>query len=114
VEKENNNPKMTEKGGYIIKEWQLLEYSTVPFGANEKTPMIGLKSLADALDFETLYKSIETMLSLPYSDDRKRQIEQRLKLLSTNKDQSTNGPQNAPAAPLAQKPDYSILKQIKF
>jgi len=110
----NGMPVLTEKGGFTIKEWQLLEYSTVPFGANEKTPMIGLKSLADAMDFETIFKSIETMLSLPYSDDRKRDIDKLLKLLSTNKDQSTNGPATPPAAPLAQKPDYSILKTIKF
>jgi HK97 family phage prohead protease len=100
--------------GYIVKEWHLLEYSTVPFGANENTPMIGLKSLENAFDFEAIFKGLETMLALPYSDDRKRNIDKLLKLLSTNKDQSTNGPATPPVAPLAQNPDYSILKTIKF
>ena len=66
-----------------ITEWKLWEFSTLThWGSNENTPMLGMKSL------------LETMIGRPYSDKRKKEIEDFLESLTKDEepDESTPSP----------------------
>lgn len=59
------------KGVRTISEWKLWEFSTLThWGANENTPLLGIKSTLETMGNNT-----------NYSDERKRQIEQTQKAL---------------------------------
>lgn len=59
------------KGVRTISEWKLWEFSTLThWGANENTPLLGIKSRLEEMGNNT-----------NYSDERKRQIEQTQKAL---------------------------------
>lgn len=74
-----------------VQEWKLWEYSTLyTWGANDQTPMLGIKSLSDipdAIDWLEI-----KMRKGNYTDDRFKEIEKHLfilRSLSTEPDAST-------------------------
>lgn len=74
-----------------VYEWKLWEYSTLTgWGANERTPMLGIKSLDD---FAEAVQWLELKLKKGnYTDDRFREIEKQLiiiRSLCTEPDDST-------------------------
>lgn len=72
--------KVQEKDERKVYEWKLWEYSTLyTWGANENTPMLGIKSLADipdAIDWLEI-----KMRKGNYSDERFKEIEKQLYIL---------------------------------
>lgn len=62
-----------------VAEWKMWEYSTLTaWGANEKTPMIALKSMNDELDF------LNIMLRKgDYTDERFKEIETQINKLKS-------------------------------
>jgi HK97 family phage prohead protease len=69
-----------QKDKRIVKEWRLWEYSTLSsWGANENTPMLGIKS---AKDFADSIDWLDIMLRKgDYTDERFKQIELQIKTL---------------------------------
>lgn len=90
-----------------VTEWKMWEYSTLTaWGANERTPMIALKSMNDELDF------LNIMLRKGnYTDEKFKQIEtqiNKLKSLLTEPDLST------PAEPIDWKSvSDTFIKTLK-
>ena len=66
----DHNP--NEHGGITVKEWRLLEYSTVAFGANEFTPTYEIKN---EMDVQKALQIVEKLAKLDYSDETKKQIQ---------------------------------------
>jgi len=67
-----------DSGIRTITEWKLWEFSTLTsWGANENTPLLGIKSMDELKDLIT-----EMSNNSRYSDDRKRAIENTHKALS--------------------------------
>ena len=64
----------------LVKEWQMLEMSTVLWGANEKTPLVDIKSLED---INSTIALLEKMLKGNYSDERYKQIELTLNVIKS-------------------------------
>lgn len=72
--------KRDEKDQNVIKEYKLWEYSTLTsWGANEKTPMVGLKSQEDIIDQIEFIEQV--MRKANYTDEKFKLIEQQLKKL---------------------------------
>jgi len=111
--KPDGTPIFTPSGGLYVREINLIEFSLVMFGANPDTNVVGLKSLTDAIGFDEIHKALETMIDLPYTDERKTQIEKLAKLLSIYKKDGSDGSQKTPVPPVA-KTDWSILNKIKI
>lgn len=111
--------KTDDKGIRRVTEWKLWEYSTLTsWGANENTPMLGIKSLNDvasAIDWLEL-----KMRKGSYSDEKYKQIESQISILRslcTEPDASTlvvkpNEPVNTTNVAVAQKLN-SILQHLK-
>jgi HK97 family phage prohead protease len=68
----------------IVKEWRLMEVSTVMWGANEKTPLLDIKSLNN---LDNTIKYFETMLSMNYTDERMKSIEDTYNILKSLKNE---------------------------
>lgn len=61
-----------DEGGINVKEWMLLEYSTVGHGANEFTPLYEIKN---EMDIQKALSIVEKLSKMPYSDETKQTIE---------------------------------------
>jgi HK97 family phage prohead protease len=104
--------------GWDVKEWQLIEYSTVAFGANELTPVVDIKS---EMDIQKALTIVEKLSKMDYSDETKEQLERfYYAVLKYQRDGSPIfGSQNAPEvkAPgqIEKQTDFiKIIKQINF
>ncbi len=60
------NPEVAEEGGYfwVVKEIKLWEGSDVSFGANELTPMLGVKGVSKDIAIEQLHSKLDKCYSL--------------------------------------------------
>lgn len=76
---------IVENGNRLVKEWALLEYSTVAFGANHLTPLVSVKSNKE-IDFNEALTVIEKKLNLPYSDAIKSELETLAAIILKNSD----------------------------
>jgi len=104
--------------GWNVKEWQLLEYSTVAFGANELTPVIDIKN---EMDVHKALSIVEKLSKMDYSDETKKTIEKfYFAVIKFQKDGSpVFGPQKAletkaPDQVEKQNDLLKIIKQINF
>jgi HK97 family phage prohead protease len=84
--------KQQEKDVRKVFEWKLWEYSTLTsWGANDQTPMLGIKSIKDLQD-EIDWLEIK-MRKGNFTDDRFKEIEKHLQILrslSTEPDTATH------------------------
>jgi HK97 family phage prohead protease len=81
-----------DKGGYDFKEVNMFEYSTVIFGAESDTPLIGVKNLKDEIE------QIEKRLRYGFmSDSRGKELEihiQKIKdIINTEPSDDTHTPE---------------------
>lgn len=78
-----------QKNVRTITEWKLWEFSTLThWGANENTPLLGIKSLMES-DPEMVKQILSRMNSGQYSDTRKQQSEIAYKALFIEPSRST-------------------------
>ena len=73
--------KQNEKGGFDFHEIKQYEYSTVLYGAVDKTPLLGIKGKSDILtEIDMLYLKLQKG---NYTDDYFLKIEDKLKTLQS-------------------------------
>lgn len=95
----------------LVKEWMLLEVSTVMWGANEKTPLLDIKSLKD---LNNTIKFFESMLSMNYTDERMKNIEQTYNILLTLKNEPLKFTQDEPDKSTQYKPLIELMNNSKL
>lgn len=95
----------------IVKEWMLMEVSTVMWGANEKTPLLDIKSLTD-LDKTINY--FHSMLNMNYTDERMKNIEETYNILLSLKSEPLKSTQTEPDNSTLYEPIMETLKNSKL
>jgi len=91
-----------------ILEYKLWEYSTLTaWGANERTPLVDLKSFKTSDDIILKIKELTDMYNRNYSDGRLTEIEKQLKALDLIAPLDDNTPLDEPQM-------IDALKQFKF
>lgn len=95
----------------LVKEWMMLEMSTVMWGANEKTPLVDIKSLSE-MD-ETL-RFLEKMLKGNYTDERLKKIEETYNILQSLKNEPLKTTPKEPEKNTNIEPLVNAIKQSKL
>jgi hypothetical protein len=95
----------------LVKEWQLMEVSTVMWGANEKTPLLDIKSLKE---LDSTISFFDSMLKMNYTDERMKSIEETHKILLSLKSEPLKTILKEPVLDTRLKPIIEIMKNSKI
>jgi hypothetical protein len=95
----------------LVKEWMLLEVSTVMWGANEKTPLVDIKSLED---LDNTINFLAAMLKGNYTDERLKNIEELYNTLLSLKSEPLKFTHEEPENNTQLEPIIELFKNSKL